>query len=268
MSLIGNLSLTTHQGCILNCFGIQPVFVENGKIHESFFATVYRAGTSVYPTGKMQQFNKYRIGEKENEEILKNSFHINDANRTVVNLLLNERTFSFKQNASLDELMKDENHEKLKEIILMHLTRIKYYTMMCIGNFLITSRKDLYYKKLFCAGEIKNFTMYLVDESILPRNIIIMGHSDTNSFRTPYVACPLINKNHFDEICEMNDINLQSFDKINPKSRYPLIEKYLNFYSLYQSYLDNVDVPYWYIETFNNPVKTRQKAYYTTLYFD
>lgn len=46
------------------------------------------------------------------------------------------------------------------------------------------------------------------------------------------------------------------------------IDKYLTLYSLYQSYLDNVDVPYWYIETFNNPVKTRQKAYYTTLFFD
>ena len=33
-------------------------------------------------------------------------------------------------------------------------------------------------------------------------------------------------------------------------------------------YLDNVEVPYWYIETFRNPTKTRQKAYYTTLYFD
>ena len=110
--------------------------------------------------------------------------------------------------------------------------------------------------------------MYLVHESILPSNVIIMGHSNKNSFKTPYVACPLIDKNHFDELCRMNNINLRDFDDINPKDRYPLIQKNFDLYSLYQSYLDNIEVPYWYIESFNNPVKTRQKAYYTTLFFD
>ena len=110
--------------------------------------------------------------------------------------------------------------------------------------------------------------MYLVDESILPRNVLILGHSDTHSFRTPYVACPLIDKKHFDDICKMNGIHIDDFDVLDTNKKYPLIEKYANLYSLFQSYLDNVDVPYWYIETFNNPVKTRQKAYYTTLYFD
>ena len=114
---------------------------------------------------------------------------------------------------------------------------------------------------------MKNYTVYLVDEKILPRNVLILGHSDVNSFRNPYVAVPLIDKNHFDEICRLNNIDLDSFS-IDPEKRYPIIEKRANLYSLYQSYLDNIEVPYWYIETFRNPVKTRQKAYYTTLYFD
>lgn len=65
----------------------------------------------------------------------------------------------------------------------------------------------------------------------------------------------------------MNNINLNDIG-YDMSLLNPLIDRQLNLYSLYQSYLDNVDVPYWYIETFNNPTKTRQKAYYTTLYFD
>lgn len=161
----------------------------------------------------------------------------------------------------------DENEDKLKEILLLHFERIKYYTMMCKGNFIITSRKELYNKSLFKGDGVRNYKCYLVDEKILPRNILILGHTSFNSFRSPYVACPLIDKKHFDELCKMNDININSILP-GKNTRYPLIEKQLELYSLYQSYLDNVDVPYWYIETFNNPVKTRQKAYYTTLFFD
>ena len=264
---IAKLSLKLPKHHILNCFGMQPLFVNNGKIDESFLGTIYRQGTANNRTGVMQQFNKWRIGD-ENDFILKNSFHISNADREIVNLLLNNRTFTFKQNGSLDNLLQKENLHKLKEIILMHMKRIKYYTMMCMGNFIITSHKDLYYSSLINLCEVKDVNHYYVDESILPKNVVIIGHSNYNSFRTPYVACPLFDKQKFDDLCEMNGINLNDFNEINPKKTYPLTNKWLNYYSLYQSYLDNVDVPYWYIETFNNPVKTRQKAYYTTLFFD
>ena len=224
-------------------------------------------GTQNYSIGRMQYLSKYRIGE-ENDCIFKNKFHIKDAEKEVVRFFLKQRTFTFKQNCSLDEMLKDENEEKLKEILLLHLYRIKYYTMMCIGNFIITSNKKLYNKSLIKTKEVQNFMMYLVDEKLLPKNVLILGHSPTNSFRSPYVVCPLIDKNHFDSICDMNGINLSDYDIINPKDRYPLTERGLNLYSLYQSYLDNVEVPYWYIEDFGYPVKTRQKAYYTTLFFD
>lgn len=260
--------LKTKYGCLLNCFGIQPIFVDNGKINESFVGFVYRVGNILKPLGVQHQLHKYRLGAEENECILKNAFHINNSDKVVVETLLNNRTFTFKQNCSLDELMKIENHDKLKELILMHFLRTKYYTMICQGNFIITSRKDLYNRRLFTCNEVLRYEVYLVDESILPSNILILGHSPSNSFRSPYVACPLINKQHFDEICDMNGVNLKELDYIDPKKRYPIIDKYYNLYSLYQSYLDNVEVPYWYIETFNNPVKTRQKAYYTTLFFD
>jgi hypothetical protein len=267
MAVAGQVSLKLNKPHILNCFGMQPIFYKDGRIDESFLGFVYRMGTFNNVIGKMQYMSSYRIGE-ENDIILRNKFHIKDADKNVVNFLLNERTFTFKQNCSLNSLLEKGDDATLKEILLMHFERTKYYTMMFKGNFIITSNPKLYHKKLFTAAEVKNFNMYLVDESILPRNVIILGHSNRNSFKTPYVACPLIDKNHFDELCRMNNINLRDFDNINPKDRYPLIQKNFDLYSLYQSYLDNVEVPYWYIESFNNPVKTRQKAYYTILFFD
>lgn len=261
-----HLSLKLNRNSILNCFGMQPVFVDDNFISESFQAFVYRVGNRRNITGRMHQLHKYRLGN-ENDVILQNAFHISQADKVVVDTLLNNRTFTFKQNASLDELMKKENHEKLKELLWMHLERIKYYTMMCKGNFIITSRVDLYNRRLFTNNEVRDFNIYLVSESLLPKNVLILGHSDYNSFRTPYVACPLFDKKHFDELCKMNKIDVNNF-QINPKDRYPILEKHLNLYSLYQSYLDNVEVPYWYIETFENPPKNRQKAYYTTLFFD
>ena len=261
-----NLSLKLKERHILNCFGMQPVFVDNGFIPESFLAFIYRLGTKFNETGNMHQFHSYKLGN-ENDVILKNSFHISQADKVVVNTLLNDRTFSFKQNCNLDKLLEPKNHSKLKEILLMHLERIKYYTMMCKGNFIITSRNDLYNTRLFTNTEVRNFEIYLVNENLLPKNVLILGHSPFNSFRSPYVACPLIDKNHFNELCKVNNIDINKIE-MNPQARYMFIDKYLTLYSLYQSYLDNVDVPYWYIETFNNPVKTRQKAYYTTLFFD
>jgi hypothetical protein len=263
----GHLSLKLNKPHILNCFGMQPIFYKNGCIDESFVGSVYRVGTCWNVTGNMHYLSSYRFGDDTNH-ILNNKFHINDANKTVVNFLLNDRTFSFKQNCSLEYLLEKGNEAKLKEVLLLHFERIKYYTMMCKGNFIITSNKTLYNKTLFNNAEVRNFNMYLVDENLLPKNVLILGHSNRNSFRTPYVACPLIDKNHFDEICKLNGINLKEFDNLNTKTRFPLTISELNLYSLYQSYLDNVDVPFWYIEDFGYPVKTRQKAYYTTLFFD
>lgn len=76
-------------------------------------------GTQDYGIGRMKYLSKYRIGN-ENEEILKNKFHIKDAEKEVVRFFLKQRTFTFKQNGSLDELLLDENEDKLREILLLH----------------------------------------------------------------------------------------------------------------------------------------------------
>ena len=250
-------------GSLLNCLGIQPIFHENGKIEQSYIGFVNRIATSSTPEGFMKYHIASRIGN-ENDVIIENKFHISRQNEVIVNFLKNN-SFTLKHNASLDELM--QNHNLLKETLHYHLKRIELYISLGCGNFIITSRDDLYNEKLFLNTEIRDFQVYLVNENLLPKNVLILGCKGKTSFSNPYVACPLIDKSHFDELCYLNNIDISSFI-FDRKARYPIYEKQMNLYSLYQSYLDNIEVPYWYIEKFNEPTTPRQKAYYTTLYFD
>lgn len=258
------ISLRVPNNSILNCLGIQPVFQEKGFIDSSFLGFVYRVANCKNHAGSMHNMMKFRLG-KDNDQILKNIFHKNDSNKRIVDTLLNN-SFTLKHNVPLDTLL--QNDELLKETLLYYFERIRYYISIGKGNFIITSRLDLYNKRLFTAKQAKNLEMYLVDENILPKNMIIVGHKNNHVFANPYIAVPIIDKTHFNDLCSMNGINLNQLNDIDAKMRYPMIEKYLNLYSLYQSYLDNVEIPYWYIETFRNPTSARQKAYYTTLFFD
>ena len=46
---IGNITLSYKHGCLLNCLGIQPVFVDNGFIPSSFLGYTYRVSTFLKP---------------------------------------------------------------------------------------------------------------------------------------------------------------------------------------------------------------------------
>lgn len=259
----GILSLTTKHGNLLNCLGIQPVFVENNTIPTAFMGFVYRVANFMRQQGKLHYMIRY-TKHQENNDILQNAFHVKNAASNVVNAIL-KNSFSLKHDGCLDNLM--ENKPLLKQTIMYYLERIHYYISIGKGNFIITSRKDLYLTPLFTPWQVLDFQVYLVDESILPKNVLILGHRNSSVFSCPLVACPLIDKKHFDELCNLNGIVIDDipFDKTQ---KYPIMSKYLELYSLYQSYLDNVEVPYWYIETFKKPTITRQQAYYTTLVFD
>lgn len=258
------IQLTMPYGSLMNCLSIQPIFYENNKIEQSYLGFVYRTAAHRNREGTMRFMIKSRIGE-ENNEILNNKFHISEAPKRIINFLANN-CFLLKHNTSLDVLMK--NDDLLKETLKYYLKRIELYISVGCGNFIITSRKDLYHKKILTAADVQNLQMFLVDETVVPRDVIIIGHKNLNTFCNPYVLCPLIDKKHFNEICDLNGININSFNNINPSEKYPLMEKHLNLYSLYQSYLDNVEVPYWYIEQFNNPTTTKQKSYYTLIKFE
>lgn len=257
------IPLSVQHGSLLNCLGIQPVFVDKNTIEKAFYGFVYRVANFMNKGGRMHYLMRYTKNENNND-ILQNAFHIKNADRNVINKIC-QNSFTLKHNTSLDVLM--ENDDLLKETLMFYLKRIQYYISIGSGNFIITSRKDLYNKKLFTAQQIANFEIYLVAEQLLPKNILLLGHKNQCVFCNPLVASPLIDKTHFEKLCQLNDINFEAIP-FNKELKTPMIDRYLNYYSIFQSYLDNVEVPYWFIETFKNPTLTRQKAYYTTLFFD
>ena len=256
-------SLRAKQGCTLNCFGIQPTFVENNKIPQSFFTYIYRSVNHANKGGRMNYMMRYKLGE-DNNDILQNCFHINDCDRHVVKTIM-QNSFTFKHEVPINELLK--NDKLLTQTLLYYMERIHYYVCLGPGNFLITSRQDLYNKKLLTTYDVKDFTVYLVEESILPKNVLILGRKHTDALATPIVASPLIDKVKFDKLKELNGITDELFS-FNPELKYPMMDKYIKIYDLCQSYMDNIDVPYWYIQKFKNPTAGRQKAHYITLYFD
>jgi hypothetical protein len=146
-----NLSITFPNN-ILNCFGIQPILVKDGKIDYSFLGFVYRVANLVNRGGKIHNLIKSRKFE-ENDSIIKNSFHISEAEYNIVNTILNN-SFTLKVNKSLDKLL--ENKNELKETFYYFLKRIEYYIAIGSGNFIITSRKELYNSRMFTASEIPN----------------------------------------------------------------------------------------------------------------
>lgn len=102
------LTLTSKQCPLLNCFGIQPIFVDNNKIPKSFLGFAYRINNN--KGGTMKYEIRYRKGE-ENDIMLKNMFHVKDAQYNIVKTIRNN-SFSFKHNGSLDELVKDRRRLK------------------------------------------------------------------------------------------------------------------------------------------------------------
>jgi hypothetical protein len=60
-SCIGKVTLSYRTGCLLNCLGMQPIFVDNGKIPSSFLGYTYRVSTYHNPKGTMKYDIRYKL---------------------------------------------------------------------------------------------------------------------------------------------------------------------------------------------------------------
>ena len=102
--IIGNLNLSTKRGNLINCLGIQPLFVEDGKVQSSYTGFVYRITSKENPCGKMKYMFKFY---DDDDTPLKNCFNYSDSEKVIVNFLLNN-SFTLKVNGSLDDLVKNK----------------------------------------------------------------------------------------------------------------------------------------------------------------
>jgi hypothetical protein len=72
---IGNLSLKMKSGCLLNCLGIQPLFVEDNTIKNSSLGFVYRTSSIFDKHGTIKYMTKYY---DDDDTPLKNCFNYKD----------------------------------------------------------------------------------------------------------------------------------------------------------------------------------------------
>ena len=260
-TLMGALQLNAPEGSLLNCLGIQPIFIKDDFIERSSLTSVYHWHNKKNPIGITKYQAKVRRGE-ENKPILKNAFHISVADYEVVQTILSNSDH-FETEETYEELM--NNKKLLKEKILYQATYIKARTNYAKANFFISSNAELLKNLSFKFTELNNLKKYLVTENIIPKNQLIIGLRENSCFANPIIACPIIDKTDFDEVCHKNGLD---YDNMRPdySKKYPLLERELDRYEILQQYMDVRQPKYWYIETFkSNQRKTR--APYITIHF-
>lgn len=260
-TLIGSLQLNAPEGSLLNCLGIQPIFYKDDLIERSSLTSIYHRHNKQNPTGVTKYQVKIRTA-KENKHIFKKSFSFKDADKNVIQVLL-ENSDHFGLDEPLSSLL--ENKKLLKEKVLFQVTYIKARTNFSKANFFISSNKELLDKLSFKFTEIKGLKKYLVPETILDSKLLIIGLRESACFANPIIAAPLIDGNEFDKICKLNDIDFYGM-RPDYSKKYPLLERELDKYAIIQEYINHKVPEYWYIETFNN-IQRKTKAPYITIHF-
>ena len=258
---IGCLQLNAPEGSLLNCFGIQPIFHRDGFIEKSSLYSIYHRHNKKNPTGVTKCQNKIRRGD-ENKDILKNCFHYSVSDYEVIQTLL-RYSDHFELEDPLDYLLK--NKKVLKEKVLYQATYIKARTNFAKANFFISSNKELLDNLTYKFTELHHLKKYLVSEKLLPKNLLILGLRENTNYANSIIAAPILDKNDFDRICKLNGIDIYSM-RPDYSKKYPLLERELERYTIYQEYINYKLPEYWHIETFNCPQR-RVEAPYITIHF-
>jgi hypothetical protein len=258
---IGCLQLNAPEGSLLNCFGIQPIFHKDGFIEKSSLYSVYHRHNKKNPIGLTRCQMKIRKNENNNC-ILKNAFHYRVSDYEVVQTLL-KNSDHYEMDQPLSELI--QNKKLLKEKILYQATYIKARTNYAKANFFISSNKELLDTLTFKFTELIGLKKYLVSESLLPKNLLILGLRENTNYANSIIACPILDKKDFDEVCRLNGVDIYNM-RPNYSKKYPLLERELDRYEIYQEYINHKLPEYWYIETFNLPQR-RVEAPYITIHF-
>lgn len=245
---------------LLNCLGMQPIFVERNQYGVTQIPLidifcVERQQNKKIPMGKMKLFTRRT---RNNIDVLHKSIYDSQSDNAVINVLLRNSS-QYRSNIPLSDI------KHLKEQILYHGHLLKLKNAMMKANFLISSNEKLLNELRFKFTELK-LTKYLVDEKDLPKNILIMGLRELNTFLNPICACPLFDKELWNKWIQFNNLShIISSRHYDMTSQLPIVNKYVDVYELYQHFINQNKVEKWYIHEFTEATTSN---FYTTLIFD
>lgn len=235
--LVPQVTLEIEKGGLINTCSIQPLISEGGFVRKSHVIFSSRVPDLSMP----ERFNhrqsvayKKRV-EGENSIITENTVSYNRVQCDILKTMWeNGKHYSLDTTVSRWRALK---------------FRLEYMRCCTLGSrpsFLLTSDPELGY-----GGLPTPIKIFRVKEKFLPKNVLIMGIHNQSVYANPIVACPIIPKERLDEFCLDNGIDTSTIT-FNKHKKYPFIEMQLDWYEIYQHYLNHVGTDEWYLEVFKD----------------
>lgn len=235
------------------CVGIQPILTERGFIRNSHLFFTCRGVPDDWTVNDRYRFIQKVAVRKR----------MGDDNQVILDNLIPDERIGDEVLNHIWEYGKIYSHPKRiygsdygtvswqREMAAILYYQMKYIRLCTFGgtnaNFIITSDTE-HVPKLFFHNPIQRI---IVGQDKLDKHTVIVGASPNCVYANPLVACPIIQKEDFDDFCEENEFDVKSiaFDK---KKKFPMIEQQLDWYELYKLYIENRGVKSWYIERFTD----------------
>ncbi len=247
---------------LVNCFGIQPTFIESEVPERISLFSLNRytkwkdnaTTNNVYYTSKLYK-------DWDAKRIYNNAINYNNLELYALNILLRS-SLHIKINKSLKQLR--ENKDSLRYTLLYYSELLKYKNRLNKGNFFITSDKEIYNNIKFAAKQLNKFWKYKAPLEWLEENIIIIGAKGCMNFDNPIIASPFIDKKEYTSFLKTKNIddNYQ-LALVNSGSSWPIMSKMRKHYDNYQLYLNEKMPDKWHFEKFLYP-----EMFYITLHLN
>lgn len=237
---------------LIDCFGIQPIFSEQGKILKS---NVFSIEKEIDPRFEKVGTIRYKL-YNDLKEIERNLTPYYMLHEKLLNLITTSRRFYWPQ--SVDDFLKLPK-EKIIENIKTNSFYMYYWNKMHYGNRFISSNEELL-DHIRINRSVLHCHKALVSPDELKPNCLIVGCKGSSIADNGIILSPIIDKDEYMEWLDKN--NLSEDIKIDPKDRYPLLRKWGKIYGYYEAYINENIPQMWYV------LKTKKwHNFYMTLVF-
>lgn len=222
---------------VINCFGIQPIFSQNGEITRSDVFTIKRDVN--LKSDKVTGF-KYLM-HNDLDEINSNLLPYSATRKKLLSIVSNTRNFYWPE--TIDDFVNLPLAETMKQLKAA-ASSLYFFNKTHIANRFITSNKKLYEKIKF-RRNILQYDKALTAENELPDNYLILCCKGLNIANNGIIVCPVIDRDHYLEWLDIKGISDDI--EIDYKAKYPLMKKWAEIYRHYEMYLNENIPPRWYV---------------------
>lgn len=245
------------ESSLANLVSIQPIFHDDGVINESYLFFLYRKIIK----GKFKYCceSRLRLGA-ENQIIHDNMIPYNKLNETI---------YKHIHDVARNFFLRGKVHRWLKKVdrIAREMNNIAYMMKCCNtafrgGNVVISNKRTIE-ENLCTQRNFLGFDFVYTDDTVPDNMILQVATGDTN-FDRPIIACPIINRKHFNEFCSARNCNIENIPVEIGRNFFPITQRFYNIYKVYEAYINENMPRWWYVEDLGGELT---KNYFTTIRF-